>query len=93
MNYEAYKTDKIKLLKDNDPFGESYENQCKRIKEKSPYGNLMTWKLVKLIVKKGCDLRQEQFAMQLISQFDQIFKAAKCSIWLKPYEIMGTGSN
>ena len=44
-------------------------------------------------MKKGCDLRQEQFAMQLISEFDQIFKAAKVNIWLKPYEIICTGPN
>jgi len=78
---------------ENDPFGETYDEQCARIKANSPFGELKTWRLVKLIVKKGCDLRQEQFAMQLISQFDQIFKAAKLKIWLKPYEIMCTGPN
>jgi len=78
---------------DNDPFGESYESQCSRIKATSPYGALKTWKLAKLIIKKGCDLRQEQFAMQLISQFNQIFKAAKLDIWLMPYEIISTGPN
>ena len=54
---------------------------------------MKTWKLIKLIVKQGCDLKQEQFATQLISQFDQIFKAAKLNIWLKPYEILCTGPN
>ena len=48
---------------------------------------------MKIIVKKGCDLRQEQFAMQLISQCHQIFKETKLDIWLKPYEIISTGPN
>eukprot|EP00826_Nyctotherus_ovalis_P046678 TRINITY_DN5307_c0_g1_i2.p1 TRINITY_DN5307_c0_g1~~TRINITY_DN5307_c0_g1_i2.p1 ORF type:complete len:287 (-),score=108.16 TRINITY_DN5307_c0_g1_i2:163-1023(-) len=85
--------EKRKLLMKNNPFGESYKDQCERVRKNSPYGSLKTWRLVKLIVKKGCDLRQEQFAMQVISQFDQIFKAAKVDIWLKPYEIMCTGHN
>lgn len=29
--------------------------------------------------------------MQLISQCDQIFRAAKLPLWLKPYEIIATG--
>lgn len=91
--FEASKLEKRKLLMEKDPFGKSYKEQCERIRQESPYGNLKTWKLVKLIVKKGCDLRQEQFAMQVISLFDQIFKAAKIDIWLGPYEIMCTGYN
>jgi len=91
--FEASKLEKRKILMENNPFGESYAEQCERIRKSSIYGNLRTWKLVKLIVKKGCDLRQEQFAMQLISLFNQIFKAAKVDIWLKPYEIMCTGHN
>jgi phosphatidylinositol 4-kinase len=84
---------KKKSLLENDPFGETFESQCERIRVKSPFGELKTWRLTQLIVKKGCDLRQEQFAMQLISQFDQIFKAAKLNIWLRPYEIVCTGPN
>ncbi len=91
--YRPGETDKRRLLARKDPFGETFEEQCKRMRETSPYGNLKTWRLAKIIVKKGCDLRQEQFAMQLISQFDQIFKAVKLNIWLKPYEIVCTGPN
>ena len=50
-------------------------------------------KLVQVIIKEGCDLRQEQFASQLISQFDQIFHAYNVPIWLKSYEIICTGPN
>jgi len=74
-------------------FGEPFEEKCKRIRNQSPFGSLSTWKLVQIIVKQGCDLRQEQFAMQLMSQFDQIFQSHKIPIWLLPYEIICTGPN
>ena len=64
-----------------------------RVKELSPFSNLRTWQLLKVIVKTNDDLRQEAFAMQLISSMDQIFRQAKCSLWLKPYEIIATGPN
>ena len=30
--------------------------------------------------------------MQLITQFDQIFKIKKLNLWLKTYEILATGA-
>jgi len=74
-------------------FGEPFEEKCRRIRNKSPFGSLSTWKLIQVIVKEGCDLRQEQFASQLISQFDQIFQLHNVPVWLKPYEIVSTGPN
>lgn len=74
-------------------FGESFGDRCKRIRSRSPFGALSTWKLIQVIVKQGCDLRQEQFAMQLMSQFNQIFQGHKIPIWLLPYEIICTGYN
>ena len=73
--------------------GETAVQQEKRIRKQSIFGHLKTWKLLRLIVKSGDDLRQEQFAMQLISQIDQIFKKKKLNIWLKPYEILATGKD
>ncbi|CAI2382541.1 unnamed protein product [Moneuplotes crassus] len=73
--------------------GETAAQQEKRIRKQSIFGHLKTWKLLRLIVKSGDDLRQEQFAMQLISQIDQIFKRKKLNIWLKPYEILATGKD
>jgi len=58
----------------------------------SPFGHLKTWRLIRVIVKSNDDVRQEQFAMQLISQMDQIFKLKKLNLWLKPYEILATGA-
>lgn len=48
-------------------FSETAEQQEARIRKSSPYGTLESWKLLRLIVKSGDDLRQEQFAIQLIS--------------------------
>ena len=42
-----------------------------------------------MIVKTGDDLRQEQFAMQLISQIKNIVSLH--GLWVKPYEILATG--
>lgn len=72
-------------------FPETSKEQEERIRRNSPYGNLLTWKLFRFIVKSNDDVRQEQFAIQLISQFDQIFKKKKLDLWLKPYEILATG--
>ncbi len=44
-----------------------------------------------MIIKNGEDLRQEQFATQLINEFYQIFQLEEVDIWLKPYEILSTG--
>ena len=62
------------------------------MRKNSPFGHLKTWKLIKIIVKSNDDVRQEQFAMQLISQIDQIFKLKKLNLKLKTYEILATGA-
>ena len=45
-----------------------------------------------MIVKTGADLKEEQFAIQLISQFDQIFNKEKSRLKLTPYEIISLGN-
>lgn len=74
-------------------FLETSKEQEKRVKENSPFSNQTDWQLMKVIVKSNDDVRQESFAMQLISQMQQIFDQAKLSLWLKPYEIVATGPN
>ena len=74
-------------------FGEKIESQYERLKKVSPFGNFNTFKLFKVIIKNGEDLRQEQFATQLINEFYQIFQLEEVDIWLKPYEILSTGHN
>lgn len=72
---------------------ESSRSQKIRIRETSPFGQLQSWHLVRVIVKSIDDVRQEQFAMQLISQIHQIFKMKSLPLWLKTYEILATGPN
>jgi phosphatidylinositol kinase/protein kinase (PI-3 family) len=48
-------------------FLETSKEQDERVRRNSPFGQLKTWRLIKLIVKSNDDVRQEQFAMQLIS--------------------------
>ncbi|KAL4507121.1 hypothetical protein ABPG72_001914 [Tetrahymena utriculariae] len=74
-------------------FGEDQADQEKRIKKKSPYAHFKSWKLVHFIVKTGDNLKQEQFAQQLIYQFDQIFKDSELNLILRPYEIISLGPN
>ncbi|CAD8067851.1 unnamed protein product [Paramecium sonneborni] len=62
-----------------------------KIRSNSPFRNFKTWKLVQLIVKSGDDLRQEQFAMQLISTFDQIFKIEQLKLQITTYEVISLG--
>jgi phosphatidylinositol 4-kinase len=74
-------------------FGETIYEQIERLKKTSPFGNFATYKLFKIIVKSGEDLRQEQFATQLINEFYQIFKLEKTDCWVNPYEILSIGVN
>ena len=75
----------------NNIFLESSKEQDARVKANSPFRNLRTWKLMKIIVKSNDDVRQEAFAMQMINQMDQIWQMCKCNLWIKSYEIIATG--
>lgn len=79
--------------KENDYFGEKLEDQRTRLKKQSIFGSFETFTVFRLIVKSGEDLRQEQFATQLIDQFYQIFQLEKVKCWINPYEIMSVGTN
>ena len=71
-------------------FKETFDQCSERIRKNSVFGPLKTWKIAKLIVKSGDDLRQEQFAMQLIDCMSQIFQMDDARCWLKTYEILAT---
>ena len=47
--------------------------------------------MVHLIVKADDNLKQEQFALQLIYQFDYIFKLENLPLVLTPYEVKSMG--
>lgn len=68
------------MIQNNTAFKENFKDQAKRIRSRSPFGKLKTWDMVRVIVKSGDDLRQEQLAMQLISFFLQIFQNKKLDI-------------
>jgi phosphatidylinositol kinase/protein kinase (PI-3 family) len=51
----------------NNIFLETSKEMDERIRANSPFKHLRTWRLMKVIVKSNDDVRQEQFAMQLIS--------------------------
>jgi len=74
-------------------FGEKIETETEKQKKTSLFGNFETFTLFKVIVKNGEDLRQEQFATQLINEFHQIFKMEKVDCWVNTYEILATGNN
>ena len=74
-------------------FGESFNEKGKAIKNKSLFGKLDSHKIFRCIIKTHEDLRQEQFATQLINEFYQIFQLEHTGLWLNTYEIISTGND
>lgn len=71
-------------------FKEKWRQKEARIRRKSPIGHLPGWRLLPVIIKSNDDLRQEQFASQLLRQVDKIVRAAHLPVWLRPYDIIAT---
>jgi len=71
-------------------FKEFAKEQEARIRATSRFGHLQSWKLARIIIKSGDDMRLEQFAMQLIALMDSIFKRKNLKLWMNPYEILAT---
>jgi phosphatidylinositol 4-kinase len=74
-------------------FGESIYDQKERLQKSSPFKKFKTFKIFKVLIKTGENLKQEQFATQLISEFKNIFALNKVDIWLSSYEVLSTGEN
>ena len=74
-------------------FGESFREKERKLKKVSLFGNLDSYKTFRCIFKTHEDLRQEQFATQLINEFSQIFKLEDTGCWLNTYEIISTGND
>lgn len=64
-------------------FAEDWEEKKARIRAASPYGHLPNWRLISVIVKNGADLRQEQFAIQLIREMQRIWQDNGVDVWVK----------
>ncbi|OQR99035.1 phosphatidylinositol kinase (PIK-J) [Achlya hypogyna] len=71
-------------------FKERWEEKEARVRATSPWGHLPSWRLLPVIVKSNDDLRQEQFASQLIRQFHEVFREAKLPVFLRPYDVIAT---
>ncbi|KAK4047607.1 Phosphatidylinositol 4-kinase pik1alpha (PI4-kinase)(PtdIns-4-kinase) [Microbotryomycetes sp. JL201] len=71
-------------------FAESWSSKVARIRGASPYGHLANWNVISVIVKTGADLRQEQFAVQLIREFGRIWQEEKLSAWVCYFRILVT---
>ncbi|RLN53504.1 hypothetical protein BBJ28_00013643 [Nothophytophthora sp. Chile5] len=89
----AYELGLSKLLNASDVFGESWQAKKERIRASSPFGHLPGWNVISLISKSNDDIRQEVFAMQLITTFQTIFRESELPLWLRPYRIVSTGRN
>ena len=74
-------------------FGEKLEDQKERLHLNSPFRNFKSFNIFKAIIKAGEDLKQEQFATQLISVFREIFSQNNVDCWLSSYEIISTGQD
>ena len=74
-------------------FGEKMEDQKERLQLNSPFKNFKTFNIFKAIIKAGEDLKQEQFATQLIQVFKEIFNQNGVDCWLSSYEVISTGQD
>lgn len=69
-------------------FRESWTTKRERIRASSPYGDLPAWDLFSVIVKTGADLRQEQFAVQLINEFRRVWLESRSRCWVHYFRIV-----
>ncbi|KAI8577177.1 hypothetical protein K450DRAFT_253221 [Umbelopsis ramanniana AG] len=74
-------------------FAEDWEEKKARIRAASPYGHLPNWRLISVIVKNGADLRQEQFAIQLIREMQRIWQDNGVDVWVKYIRVLVTSDN
>lgn len=87
----------LKAVNKDDPsaayFRESWTVKKERIRASSPYGNLPAWDLFSVIVKTGADLRQEQFAVQLIKEFKRVWNDCQSRCWVHYFRIVVLNEN
>ncbi|WFD41498.1 1-phosphatidylinositol 4-kinase [Malassezia psittaci] len=88
----ADETAVLRAVNKDDPsaayFRESWLAKRERIRNSSPYGHIPTWDLFSVIVKTGADLRQEQFAVQLINEFRRVWQETKSRCWVHYFRIV-----
>ncbi|CAK94886.1 unnamed protein product (macronuclear) [Paramecium tetraurelia] len=72
---------------------QSWEEKIQNYKKESRYQNFPSFKIRPIIIKGGDDLRQEMFAIQMMKQFNRIFKESDLKLYLRPYQIIVTSAN
>lgn len=73
-------------------YGELWSWKEERILSKSPFKDVKGTRLMPFIVKAGDDLRQEQLAVQLITQLKNIFDEEGVDVFLRPFTVMSISS-
>ena len=73
--------------------GEPWATKSERLRKVSPHGSNPSWRLISCIVKSRDQLRQEMLAQRLIQEFARIFERADVGVWLRPYQILPTGTD
>jgi len=71
-------------------FGELWQERTSRLRAASMHGGRPGWRLMAMIVKAHDELLQEQFAVQLIFDFQRVFRHSKLPLRLRPYRILAT---
>lgn len=71
-------------------FLEPFSKKKERIREASPYGTHPNWNLYSVIVKSGADLRQEQLALQLITEIQKCWEIFEIPIWVYCFRMLIT---
>lgn len=74
-------------------FGDKWSDVVQKHKADSEFKNFESYSLMSFIAKSNDDLRQEVLAMQIIKQFDWIFRKADLPLRLQPYEIIVTSDS
>jgi phosphatidylinositol 4-kinase len=70
-------------IRHGSPYGHLGKVPVKTYTPISSSPSLANWDCVSVIVKTGGDLRQEQVAVQLIQQFEQIWQEENCQCWVR----------
>ncbi|CAD8148734.1 unnamed protein product [Paramecium octaurelia] len=102
---ECYKTlqkilpiEKLRILKKfkkkkHSVWEQSWDERIENYKKDSRYSHFPSYRIRPIIIKGGDDLRQEMFAIQIMKQFNKIFKEAEVNLYLRPYQIIVTSAN
>ena len=74
-------------------FGETFATRKFKLARNSIFGGQQGWSLKSIIVKAGDDCRQELMAVQLITEFHNIFLQDGLRAWLRPIKVLVTSSH